>query len=77
MQKQADAERLFPNSIKHWGVLCRGASQVQSRATISHNNTRDAGIEMIERHRVPLLAFESGSPMLFLVNATTFTNNAG
>jgi hypothetical protein len=50
---------------------------VPRRATISYNNTPDAGIETIERHQVPFLAFESGSPTLTLVNATTFTNNAG
>ena len=47
------------------------------RATISYKNTLDVGIETIERHRVPLLASESGSPTNILVNATIFTNNAG
>jgi hypothetical protein len=49
---------------------------VPRRATISYNNTLDAGIETIERHRVPFLASEAGSPPNILVNATTFTNNA-
>ena len=46
-------------------------------ATISYHNVSNVGIETIERHRVTLLASESGSPTLVLVNATTFTNNAG
>jgi hypothetical protein len=40
-------------------------------------NTLDAGIETIEPHRVLLVASESGSPTLILVNATVFPNNAG
>jgi hypothetical protein len=47
------------------------------RATISCKHTLDAGIETIERHRVPLVAGEFALPTHVLVNATVFTNNAG
>jgi len=47
------------------------------RATISYQHTLDVGIEAIERHSLPFLASESSSPTHILVNATTFTNNAG
>jgi hypothetical protein len=52
-------------------------SQLPCRATISYNNPLAVGIETIERHRATPVASESGSPTLILVNATTFTNNAG
>jgi hypothetical protein len=50
---------------------------VPQHAAISCENILDAVIETFERHEVSLVASESGSPARFLVNATTFTNNAG
>ena len=77
VQKSADAERVLHKTIRYWGVLWRGVSQLPRCATILYRNAVDMSIEAIERHRVSLLASESGSPTHILFNATTFTNNAG
>jgi hypothetical protein len=50
---------------------------VPQRAATWSQYMLDAAIETFERHEGSLVASESGSPTRALVNATTFTNNAG
>ena len=52
-------------------------SQVPRRAVISHQNTTEAGIQAIERHRVPRVTAESRSAATISINTTIFMHNAG